>query len=109
MPDQLAGLLQTILPEDTKVDHAGGLFSKKSVKRVAVTLGDTRYTLEAEGHRPLAASRTRIVRGIALKTEPVTVDEWLAELGAALDERAKTSAATRAALSRIVGELPPPV
>jgi hypothetical protein len=66
-------------------------------------LGDDRYILEDPGHGNLQATRTRIVRGIALKTETISVQEWVQELGSILDERARTSAAAREALSRLVG------
>ena len=102
----LAALLQTALPEETKVDRQGGLLSPRTIKRVSVSLEDVRYTLESAahgGHGPLRAGRTRVVRGIALKTEGIAVDTWLAELGAALDDRARGSAATREVLARVVG------
>ena len=38
-----------------------------------------------------------------LKTEALPVETWLAEMSANLDERAKTSAAAREALARLVG------
>ncbi len=99
----LAQMLEQALPDEAEIGKRGGLFSKKTVQKVAVTLGDNRYTLEDPGRGPLRATRTRIVRGIALKTEAIPVEEWLAELGAALDERARTSAAAREALGRLIG------
>jgi hypothetical protein len=85
------------------VEWQGGLLSVRSVKRLHVLLGDVRYTLENSGRGALHARRTRVVRGIALKTEDVGVDTWLSDLGAALDERARRSAVTREALARVIG------
>lgn len=99
----LASMLQGALPEEAEIVRRGGLFSKKTIAKVVVTFGDYRYTLEDPGRGPLQATRTRIVRGIALKTEPVPVETWLAELSANLDERARTSATAREALARLVG------
>lgn len=99
----LAAMLAGALPEEAEIVKRGGLFSKKTIAKVVVAFGDYRYTLEDPGRGPLLASRTRIVRGIALKTEQIPVEEWLAELSANLDERARTSAAAREALSRLVG------
>ena len=99
----LATMLDGALPEEAEVVKRGGLFSKKTVAKVVVSFGDYRYTLEDPGRGPLLASRTRIVRGIALKTEPMPVETWLAELSANLDQRARTSASARDALSRLVG------
>lgn len=101
--ERLAQMLERALPDTTEVRRKGGLFSKKTVQKVTVALGENRYTLEDTGSGPLQASRTRVVRGIALKTEPVAVQDWLAELGAELDTQAQTNAAAREALSRLVG------
>lgn len=99
----LAQMLERALPDETQVTRKGGLFTKKTVQRVVVTMNEDRYTLEDPGRGPLQAARTRVVRGIALKTEPITAEEWVNALGSTLDERARTSAETRAALARLVG------
>ncbi len=99
----LAQMLQRALPDETQIQRKGGLFSKKTIHNVTVLLGANRYELEDPGRGPLIAKRVQIVRGIALKTEEIPVELWLAELGAMLDERAKSSAAAREALSNMVG------
>jgi hypothetical protein len=100
--DLLGQMLETALSEETRVERGGGLFARKTVRRVIVELGEHRYQLEA-GKGALTASRTRLVRGIALKTEPIAVEQWLEELGEALDERVRVNAAARTALARLVG------
>jgi hypothetical protein len=99
----LASMLEAALPGEAEVTRHGGLFSKKTIGRVAVSLGENRYALEDPGKGNLRATRTRIVRGIALKTEELPVQDWVTELGAFLEERARTSQAAREALSRLVG------
>ncbi len=100
----LATMLESALPGEVDVVRHGGLFvKKKTVQRVTVTLGENRYSLEDPGRGNLHATRIRVVRGIALKTEELPVQDWVAELGAFLDERARISAAAREALSRLVG------
>ncbi len=99
----LAQMLEGALPDEAEIIRKGGLFAKKTVQRVTVSFGDFKYTLEDPGRGPLIATRIRVVRGIALKTEPIPVEEWIAELGAALDERARSSAAAREALARMIG------
>lgn len=101
--ESLTNMLESALPGETKVDRAGGLFAKKVAKRVTVDMGGNRYALEDAGHGSLRALRTHVVRGIALKSEEIPVQDWLDEVGAALDERAKTSAAARDALARFTG------
>ncbi|HLK58494.1 MAG TPA: hypothetical protein VKU00_18135 [Chthonomonadaceae bacterium] len=99
----LAQMLEGALPGEAEIGRKGGLFSKKTVQRISLQIGSDRYTLEDPGRGPLRATRTRIVRNIALKTEEIPVQDWLAELGAALDERARTSQAAREALARLIG------
>src|SRR5262249_10760053 len=101
--DLLATMLETALPAEAEIVKRGGLFSKNTIARVIVTFGDHRYSLEDPGRGPLQAFRTRIVRGIALKTDPLPVETWLADLSANLDERARSSAAAREALARLIG------
>ena len=97
----LAHMLETALAEETRVERGGGLFARKTVRRLNVDLGEHRYILEA-GRGQLAATRTRLVRGIALKTEPIPIEQWLEELGDAVDERVRANAAARSALARLV-------
>jgi hypothetical protein len=101
--EMLARLLEGAMPGETEVLRRGGLFSKKTVQRVTVTLGENRFTLEDPGRGPLQAARVRVVRGIALKTEPISVEEWVDALSAYVDERARTDQAAREALARLVG------
>ncbi len=101
--EDLGAMLERALPEFTEVVRHGGFFSKKTVQRITITLGENRYTLESPSHGSLQASRTHVVRGIALKTEPKPVPEWLLEVGELLDDQAKDNQAARDALSRLVG------
>lgn len=101
--ETLAPMLESALPDETVIERRGGLFARKTVQHIVVTLDEFRYTLADAGRGPLHASRTRIVRGIALKTEEVPMEEWLAGLGTALDQRANSSAAAREALARMIG------
>src|SRR5205823_14073145 len=98
----LADKLKLILPRETEVQRCG-IFGSGSVRLVRIHLGDDRYALEDPGRGPLRATRTRVVRGIALKTEEIPADQWVAEFGERLEERVGKSAAARAALSRLLG------
>ena len=97
----LARLLRGAMPDETDV-RTQGLF-KKSVVGVSVDLGGTRYAVEDPGRGPLAAVRTQVVRGIALKTEPIPMADLLAEIEAALEARAVENAQARSALARMLG------
>lgn len=86
----LASVLEASMPELTGVTRKGGLFQKqKPIVKVAVTLGEDIYTLEDTGRGPLAATRIKVVRGIALKTEPMPTEDWLAALSAEISSRAE--------------------
>jgi hypothetical protein len=101
----VAVMLELALPGETEVIRRGGLFSKKTVGQLNVTLGEYRYSLHDPGRGPLKATRAHIVRGIALKTEETPMEEWIAEVGAALNEQAKRNAEARDALARFTGSL----
>lgn len=97
----LAQLLKGAMPEETEI-RTRGLF-KKSIEAVQLDLGGRRYAIEDPGKGPLVASRIQVVRGIALKTESISVQECLAELESALETRASENARARAALGQMLG------
>jgi hypothetical protein len=102
--DLLASMLTQVLPQETEVKYKGGLFSAhKSVHQIRVQLSEWSYTLEDPGRGNLRATRTRIVRGIALKTEEIPVEEWVTALDQEIGERARKSAAARNALAKFIG------
>lgn len=99
----LAVKLDGALPGQVKIDRHGGVFSHdKSVKRVEIDVGQERYSIAEEGHGALRANKTRIVRGIALKTEDLGVDEWIRGLAGDLSELAQSSSNARQALERLL-------
>jgi hypothetical protein len=95
----LAGVLAAILPDRTSIEHAG-MFSRKHVAAVTVTFEDTMFHLAHEASRVVSVKRD-LVRGVALKTHALALDEWLAELATALSRHASTSEAAHAALARL--------
>jgi len=103
--DALAIKLEGSLPDHTKVTRQGGVFSReRSVKEIVVTLGENRYRIGREKQGFLIAVREHMVRGIVLKTEQTTVDQWIDELSGALAQLASHSAQSRAALERFLLE-----
>ena len=100
--EALATKLGGALPTRTVVERESHLFShEKPVKMISIELGEFRYQI---GHSrgTLTAQRTRVVRGIALKTEALGVDQWLDELSMALMQLAQQSAQDRASLQRML-------
>jgi hypothetical protein len=99
----LAAKLGGALPHRVRVERGGGLFSHgHPVRRLAVNLGEWEYELAA-GAGGLDASRTHTVRGVALKSEPLGLEEWIDALGAELAALAQHSAQDHAALQRLLG------
>lgn len=98
----LADALEKALPGETELKRTG-FFSNKRLVSVSLQLGNDRYTIEDPGRGPLVAMRVHVVRGIAVKTEEIAMDQALAEIGEALDQRAKTSEAARNALAAMLG------
>lgn len=97
----LARMLEGAMPDETEVRTQG--FFKKTIVGVGLDLGGTRYSVDDPGRGPLAAARTQVVRGIALKTEPLSLEECLAELETALENRARENASARRALGQMLG------
>ncbi len=100
--EALATKLGGALPARTQIQRESHLFSsQKPVKQITLDLGEFRYQI-GQQHGTLAAWRTRVVRGILLKTEALSVDQWLDELTQALVQPAQQSAQDGAALQRML-------
>jgi hypothetical protein len=99
----LVRAVETTVPERVTVDRTAGWFGReRTIRRLQVDLDDYRYRLDVVKGGALAATRTRIVRGIALKTDELPVEEWLQALSRALVEFARTHEAALDALKRRV-------
>ena len=97
LPALLGGLatwLEDSVPHLVSVERkrAGLLDSHKVVVRITCRLGDDTYVLEREGGGA-SARRARTVRGITLKTETLSLSDWIAQLGSALMSQAEVSEA----------------
>jgi hypothetical protein len=76
-----AARLEGAVPAHVTVERKrDGLFSKSShVIKIAVEMEQHLYSLTFDAGR-LAAWRTKIVRGVTLKSEQMSIPEWLAAL-----------------------------
>ena len=101
--DALAIKLEGSLPDHTRVIRQGNFFSgERPVKEIVVSLGEYQYRIGKEKQGFLIAVREHIVRGIVLKTEQTTIDQWINELSEALAQLASHSAQSRVALERFL-------
>ena len=93
--------MESALGTETRIDRRG-FFGGGSIQRIVIALGDYTYVIEDSGRGPLTAARKRVVRGVALKSQEMRVDEWIDALGAAIEARATTSQRARDALSKLI-------
>jgi hypothetical protein len=100
--EALAVKLEGALPGSVHVERRGGLFSReKRVRRISVTMAETRYDLERDDGS-LRTSRCSEVRGIVIKSEPLDLDAWIEALSRDLSEQARQSERARIALERLL-------
>ena len=93
--DDLVALLSEIVP-GVVVERA---LLRRHVRAVRMPLGDFIYVLERAGGNGYRASRQYVVRGVVIRTDPMPIDEFLAELGPALDAELRRTERGRAALT----------
>ena len=104
LAEALAVKLEGALPQQTRVQRRSkGLLSRtKTVRRIDVDCGDSRYTLEVDDRGATQAVRAQEVRGIVLKNEPLALDAWIDALARDLTAMAQSSEQGRLALERLL-------
>jgi hypothetical protein len=85
--EDLAGLLSNVVP-NAKVERT--LFRRR-VRAVRIPLGDTVYLLRRGSDGRFETFRQQAVRGVVIRTDPMPLEEFLAELGAAIDSELRRS------------------
>jgi hypothetical protein len=99
----LADMLELALPGEARIRRSGLLGgNSRPVRRIEIDFPEGRFALEDPGRGPLVATRTQVVRDVALKTEPVTVNDWIQAVSAAMARRAAESKATRDSLRQLL-------
>lgn len=100
----LADKLEDALPSQTTIQRKrAGFFSKEmKTEQIHVEIGEWRYDLRLRDGR-VQTARGKVVRGIVLKTEELSLDEWIDALSRDLQEEARRSEAGRIALERLMG------
>ncbi|MDE2207305.1 MAG: hypothetical protein KGK12_11770 [Armatimonadetes bacterium] len=99
---QLTDLFERLPVGSARVERRGSLFGEKRPVAVSLSVGELVYTLRSPSRGPLVAERTHVVRGIAIKTAPLSVEDWLEEVSRALEEQAKLSTQARDALNTFI-------
>ncbi len=100
--EQLGSFLEGTLTRQTRVQRTLGVLGPRRTTAVIIELAGVRYSLSALRGGGLEGSRTRIVRGVAVRTESLSVETWLTEVADALASELDKTSGGRAALSRLL-------
>jgi hypothetical protein len=99
----LAAKLSESFPSQVKVERNRGLLGgKQRVRRLALKLGDCDYEL-VNDDGSVSASKRVVVRGIALRTEPLSLEQWIDAVAQELVAQAGRTESDRLALERMLG------
>src|SRR5437899_7653336 len=100
--DVLADKLEGALPGLVRVERKSTRFlgKEKRVERIQCRLGELRYVLSTRNG--IEARRAREVRGVVLKTEELSLDEWLAALVHDLAGEAESNEQAQLALQKLL-------
>jgi hypothetical protein len=79
--DELVAMLSEIV-DGVQVERA---LLRRHVTAIRVPLGGYVYVLKRSSTSSFEASRQQAVRGVVIRTDPMEIDAFLAELGMALD------------------------
>lgn len=101
--EALAVKLEDALPGRVTVERRGaGLFDRrKRVREIAVALGERRYQLDCRDGAVQTSCRNE-VRGIAIRSDRLDLDDWIAALSRELADHARESEQGRLALERML-------
>ncbi|MDA8389965.1 MAG: hypothetical protein M0Z76_04395 [Gammaproteobacteria bacterium] len=79
--EALAVRLETALPGHVEIERKrdGLLSSRKHVSRISISTGGGRYGLSTRGAE-VEVTRQHEVRGIVVRTETMTISDWLGAL-----------------------------
>ena len=99
----LVEALEPAVGERLRVQRSGGWFRRDGpIRRLDLDMDAQRFALDVGKGGALAATRQRVVRGIALKTEEMSVEAWLQAVAAVLADYARTHQEALEALKRRV-------
>ena len=96
----LAVHLEHTVPNLVSVERKkAGFFTKlENVISLKIELEPYAYVLKLHANKKLSPTREKIVRGIRIKTEEITIDQWMKEMTEALDAYAQANKNIRFAI-----------
>lgn len=103
MLEQLARMLQAAVPEAVTIERGGWFMSKeRPLQELNVRFDDFQYQIVRQKHGSVTASAKKLVRGVVLKTNDISVEECIEKILASLKEMSEKNAQTRRALNKFV-------
>ncbi len=101
--ETLSGILEATLPEHVKIKR-GGLFwdKKRPLEELTVQFEETAYLITVSKKGAVSARKQKFVRGIALSSSDMAVQECIDSIVQHLSDLAAKSAAARETLSRFI-------
>jgi len=101
--EALAAKLGESFPSRVRVERKGGVLRGKGrVRKLVVRLGESEFEL-ASDEGQISCSRRVMVRGIALRTEQLGIEQWIDALATELLAEAGTTESDRLALEQMLG------
>ncbi len=101
--DDLVTMLAEVVPE-AQVERA---LLRRRVTAIRLPLGGFVYVLKRGAGGSLEASRQQLVRGVVIRTDPMEIDVFLAELGPAIDAELQRTERGRDALRTWLSSIGP--
>jgi len=101
--ETLSNILEATLPDHVKIKRGGMFFSKdRPLEELVVLFDESSYTLVVSKKGSVSAKKQKLVRGIALSSAEMQVQECIDSIVAHLSETAAKSSAARDALARFI-------
>ncbi len=101
--ETLAKMLETALPEHTTIKRAGWFMSKtRPVAELSVQFDSVGYLIERTKKGSISAKQQKIVRGIALKSSEIPLEDCMAQIVEELTSLADKSSTARMALNHFL-------
>lgn len=102
--DRLAAMLPAALPGRVRVERAAGFpLLRRPVRAVEVDFDEVRLRLNRDRRGSVQASAASLVRGIVLRTDPVSLDDWFVNLGRHMWALAESDVAARDTFQGLLG------
>ena len=98
----LAKKLEDTFPNRVKIQRKGLPGTARPVVHLALSFSESQFELD-NNKGQVSTRRRKMVRGVALNTEELSLDAWIDQLSAALIDEANRSEADRLALERMLG------